>query len=414
MDNSSQLLKIKEVADLLGVTRRTVYRRIWAGELSATKIGGLYYIRQADITAMMKPVEKRGPEPGGLRVGEKQGLLKCGACLRLIRSSDQIAGHCGEEGCEALICNDCAGRSKLRCRRHVVSDLGKWVDARTAFEAGELTTLVRSNQARLREINYLNRIRGRVAQIKTLVHPQTHQMITVENWEALLQRDDERAEVLRLKGKVLLDTKDLAEMPMNAWLLYQIPAKKGQNEAPLDLVVKVLSRLDVMVEDGFDTQALTADELSAYMLQFNEIMEQEQRFRLLVLSSTTGWDDGARQIIAGKGKQGGGSAFTHPMLLIYLYDLETNELIYYTADERLAQYADLFTPLLLSEEAAEAEIAIENELFERGHGSLTLQDANKILPYSERVLRQAFDHMANSGRYRLLELADLGIAIQQK
>jgi len=49
MSEKDKLNRIKEVAELLGVSTRTVYRRIWANELPALKIGGLYYIRQSDL-----------------------------------------------------------------------------------------------------------------------------------------------------------------------------------------------------------------------------------------------------------------------------------------------------------------------------------------------------------------------------
>ena len=49
MSETDKLFRIKEVAELLGVSTRTVYRRIWSNELPAVKIGGLYYIRQADL-----------------------------------------------------------------------------------------------------------------------------------------------------------------------------------------------------------------------------------------------------------------------------------------------------------------------------------------------------------------------------
>ena len=49
MSETDKLFRIKEVAELLGVSTRTVYRRIWSNELPAVKIGGLYYIRQSDL-----------------------------------------------------------------------------------------------------------------------------------------------------------------------------------------------------------------------------------------------------------------------------------------------------------------------------------------------------------------------------
>ena len=83
----SEYMKIGEAAQFLGVARRTVYRRIWSGDLAASKVGGLYYIRRADLEAMLdsgrkkaSPQEEHRPQPA----------LKCGACFRLLESDAQI------------------------------------------------------------------------------------------------------------------------------------------------------------------------------------------------------------------------------------------------------------------------------------------------------------------------------------
>ncbi len=78
------------------------------------------------------------------------------------------------------------------------------------------------------------------------------------------------------------------------------------------------------------------------------------------------------------------------------------------------QYAELFNPALLTEEAVDAEEEIENLMLEKGHSSLTLINAVKELPFSELVIKETFKRMANTGNYRLVELEDIGLAIQKK
>ncbi|HPL82192.1 MAG TPA: helix-turn-helix domain-containing protein, partial [Anaerolineaceae bacterium] len=73
MVQESKLLRIKEVADLLGVNVRTVYRRIWDGKLPASKVGGLYYIRESDLQALLQLDSDEN---------EKKAGLKCDSCLR--------------------------------------------------------------------------------------------------------------------------------------------------------------------------------------------------------------------------------------------------------------------------------------------------------------------------------------------
>jgi len=73
----------------------------------------------------------------------------------------------------------------------------------------------------------------------------------------------------------------------------------------------------------------------------------------------------------------------------------------------------LFNPALLAEEALDAELEIENLMLEKGHSSLTLLNATKELPFSELVLLETFKRMAGKGMYRLVELEDIGLAIQK-
>ena len=79
-----------------------------------------------------------------------------------------------------------------------------------------------------------------------------------------------------------------------------------------------------------------------------------------------------------------------------------------------AQYAELFNLALLSEEALDAEMEIENLMLEKGHSSLTLLYAAKELPFSELVLLETFKRMTAKGNYQLVELEDIGLAILKK
>ena len=145
MTPTTNLLRIKEVADLLGVTTRTVYRRIWAGDLPATKLGGLYYVKRTDLDALLGelPVEAGSlslhalPEPV---------LLKCGSCLRVLPSRDRVSASCSAVGCSEVICKDCASKGIQRCRQHVITTDDKWQEALAAQQAGQISLLVRGSQ----------------------------------------------------------------------------------------------------------------------------------------------------------------------------------------------------------------------------------------------------------------------------
>lgn len=51
---SSEILTIKEVADFLKVTERTIYRLAAAKQIPAFKVGGSWRFSQADITEWIK------------------------------------------------------------------------------------------------------------------------------------------------------------------------------------------------------------------------------------------------------------------------------------------------------------------------------------------------------------------------
>jgi excisionase family DNA binding protein len=56
MPNGERLLRIKEVADYLRISDKTVRRMIDAGQLASVKIRGLRLIRWSDLQKMLQPL----------------------------------------------------------------------------------------------------------------------------------------------------------------------------------------------------------------------------------------------------------------------------------------------------------------------------------------------------------------------
>jgi len=407
-DDSSEYLKIDEAARLLRVTRRTVYRRIWSGELPATKVGGLYLIQREDLQAMLTQGRVTSPSD----VAKPEAVLpplKCGNCFRLIGSDAQIGEVCQKAGCDQLICVLCLAEGVQYCVQHSPTKEQKLEEAMQRFRQGEIPVLVRGNIARLRELNFVNRIQARISRIGTLIHPLSGELLTIQDWDTLLDQGDQREDVMHLLSKVMLDTETLTRVPLNAFLYYRIPQRKQPRSLPLEILVQSLSRLPVMLRDGFDTQPLNADDLTPFLVRLSEEAQQTQTFRLVVLAAVTGWDASARQAIQGETR---GGAFVHRSALFYIFDLEKGELLYNLEDDRLRRYAELFAPLLLSEELEEVIQSIEKELLV--YESLTLQYAAQVLPYPQDLIRQAFERLAAAGRYALTEVPELGLAIVRK
>ena len=54
MDNIRQMLSIKEVADMLGVSQKTIRRHIQAGKLISSKLGGVHRIQKSELQKFLK------------------------------------------------------------------------------------------------------------------------------------------------------------------------------------------------------------------------------------------------------------------------------------------------------------------------------------------------------------------------
>jgi len=405
--DSSDYLKINDAARFLGVTRRWVYRRIWSGDLSASKVGGLYFIRRQDLEKLME----QGKTEGFVSETESKPspALKCGYCFRLLASDSLIGDVCEAEGCEELICAQCRAEGIRFCVQHVESRDEQWARVLEEHRAGKWPTLVRSSQARLREVNFIQRLQIRLASIDTVRHPLSEEILSVKKWDDFLREGDERSELMKLLNKAVLEKDWLDRNPLNTFARYHLPRgqEKGKQNLPLTVFAQVLSRSTCMLQKGYDTQPLGADELGVYLQQIGNRAQKDQEFTLAVLASSTGWDESARALI--QGGDGSGSAFSHRWMLVYLTDLETRELIYNRSDSRTREYVDLFNPLLSGEEVEEVAQAVEREM--GIYTSLTLQMALQSLPYPQRTIEKAFKLLASSGRYILTEVEGLGPAI---
>lgn len=406
--SSADYLKIEEVAQILRVSTRTVYRRIWSGDLPASKVGGLYYVRRADLNALLEPGQAL---PSLEPAAAPSAMLKCGACFRLITSEAQVGATCKAPGCERLICSQCLSEGIDECDQHRPSRQQRVQQAEQRLQRGELPLLLTASSARLRELNFLNRLHDRLARLASLVHPVTQEVLNITDWDAILTQGDERAEVMRLAGKVFLDTVTLSQAPLNASLHFRIPPHKNQKGLPLEILIQSLSHIAVMQREGFDSQAFSKDELAAWLVRLSKEAQDNQVMMMVVLAATTGWQDEARRVIQGAagGRPGGEIAFMHRHLLLYLFDLENGDLIYNLQDDRARQYAELFAPLLPAEELREVSAAIETQL--GNYDSLALNYAAETMPYSRELLKRAFERMAGFGEYKLVEIPEDGLTL---
>ncbi len=404
---ASEYVKIAEAARILGVTQRWVYHRILNGELPASKVGGLYLIQRKALDGLIEqgqvvPSPKETNQPAPLPP------LKCGFCFRLLSDDSQVAGLCESEGCSKVICRQCWELDIHFCNQHSPSREQRWKQALVKRQQGLYPVLVKASTARLRETGYLNRIHQRLAEISTLIHPETGEVLTVSDWSAALQSGDERADLMNILGRVVLDAEMTAQMPLNAWHTYHLKSGRGRRQSSLQIHVQAVSRLQEMARDGFDTQGLNADDLNLWLQKTIDEPTRGGDFRLVLLAATTGWAKSARAWVSG----GQSITYHHRLALLYLFDLDSNELVYNKGDDRASRYAELFRPLLAGEELDEISREIEREL--GFSDAVTLESLVRVLPYPAEKIQQALRSMADQGKYVITEMEGLGVTLVKK
>lgn len=115
--NMEKLLSIEDVAEILGLEYKSIYRLIRSGELPAARIGRVYRVSKADLAAFLEQqkqavhVETTGKE----HVAQME--IRCGGCGARIVSELGIAGRC--QVCHAALCAECFGINKKKhCQSH--------------------------------------------------------------------------------------------------------------------------------------------------------------------------------------------------------------------------------------------------------------------------------------------------------
>ena len=112
-----KLLSIEEVAEILDLEYKTIYRLIRGGELPAARIGRVYRVNRADLEAFLERQKQVVHEAATGKKLVAQREVRCGSCGERIVSELGIAGRC--EVCQAALCAECFGINKIkRCKPH--------------------------------------------------------------------------------------------------------------------------------------------------------------------------------------------------------------------------------------------------------------------------------------------------------
>ena len=112
-----KLLSIEEIAEIMGLEYKSVYRLVRSGELPAARIGRVYRVSQADLSAYLERQKQVVQQEASSRAHIAQLEIRCGGCGGRIVSELGIAGRC--EVCQAALCAECFGINHIKvCKVH--------------------------------------------------------------------------------------------------------------------------------------------------------------------------------------------------------------------------------------------------------------------------------------------------------
>ncbi|GAB4496687.1 MAG: hypothetical protein OHK0052_07000 [Anaerolineales bacterium] len=394
---SPDYLTIEEAAQYLRVSARTVYRRIWNGDLPAARFGGMYRISKQDLDDLLQGKSLMRPK---FEDPAPAARLKCSQCYKLLdTTAQQQATTCAEPGCTALVCADCRKNNLAYCKTHTPTDTERWQRAQQRFARREIPVLVQNLQARLLERNYTQRMLIRLSQYESIQHPFANALLSVRNWDACLTLSEEREQMMHILNTPALQTDLLARNPRNTRLVFNLPLPKGAHLPALQIHIQVLSRLNAMLKDGFDTAPLNLEDINARIEALHQHAESEDFSAIVVFASVTGWDAQFCQRDLPK--------ILHRRILWFFYDMQTQQLHYqpHNVVPNAAGYAELLRPNLPEEELNTLLSELQNELLMAN--SLALSAALRAFPaVREPLMRQAFERLATSGKYTLIELPE--------
>jgi len=400
----AQYLSIKDVAEWLNVDYKTIYRLIRQQELPAAKVGGVYRIRREDVQTY---VERQFPASALEDMAVPQGA-KCAVCQRLLHTPNDVGGVCMDAGCEAPICATCWQTDKRRyCAIHqpLHADLVRETPIYRPNK-GSSTPVLTAQEARRREQQYITRFDTKVRRITKLWHPVRQQVISPSRpWEQLHRATDEVETLMALLHTGFLDETLEREMPLNVASRYTLPGA-GAQQPGLILEAQVLSPLSVLVKEGFATEPLSMDVLAPVLERCVQTAEAQSSAYLIGIVATTGWAVDAIAAITG-GETG--QAFSHPLVLPCLVDLESLVLTFNTQDTRIAPLASLFAVRLPEEELEHAIALIEREL-RRSH-SVAAADLLAEPGMDTAIVGRAFARLVQQGTHRIETLPDIGEVI---
>lgn len=450
-----EYLSIKEAAERLDVEYKTVWRLVNDGKLPAAKVRGVWRISEADLNAFFEQQKQEAAKASAnrcsacgkrimsaLSVGgrcqtceapiclscwrieerrfcrrhaaeeaepEEAITVQCARCKQAISSIDMAGGRCSAPECDALLCMNCWRKPDGRlCSEHAPTEDDKLKAARARLERGEIDRLVTSMEARAREISFISRFDQKVRQVASVRDPVTEKVLRITDWDRCHVPEDDTDQLLEILGVGYLDKAFLSRVPLNLRSCYKVPAP---SEPSLIIEAATFSHLEAHAQTGFDTTPVTLSDLIPYLQERADQAESLGATYVLGIAATTGWDEEAAAYIRADTR---GRSYSHRLLLPYLIDLYTSDLIYNELDERMASLADLFSPKLVGEEVQTVVDYVLQSMRTSGQSSLTARQVTLDLAVRPEVVQKAFRQLSSDGEFTMEEISGLGLVIARR
>ena len=448
-----EYLGIRETAELLDVEYKTVWRLVNEGKLPAAKVRNVWRISAADLEAFLEKQKMLAadrcagcgrPIMSALSVGgrcqvceaplcvncwriedrrfcslhqseegteEETAPIHCARCRQMIASVEMTGGRCEAPGCEALLCVNCWREPDGRlCSQHAPAEGKKLEAARARLNRGEIDRLVTGLEAKTRELNFIARFDQKVRQVATLRDPRTGEVLRIADWDRCQVTGDDSDQLLEILGVGYLDKALLGRVPANLRSRYEVPAPRERSPR---LIIEAIafSHLEAHARDGFDTVPAALSDLLPFLQDRAAQAEAMDATYVLGIAATSGWDEEAAGYIRA---DVGGRSFSHRLLLPYLIDLHTNEVIYNTLDERMAVLADLFSPRLFGEVVQTVVDYVQQTMLTSGLNSLTASQVTQALSVRTEAVREAFRQLSGDGHFITEEISGLGLVIARR
>jgi excisionase family DNA binding protein len=410
---------LRELAEYLNVEYKTLYRQVIAGNLPAIRIGGIFRIRQEDVDAFLEKMrvpQKKERESlvntfrediyASLHPERKVSGLVCARCSRLIKSIHMIGGECQYPGCGAILCSECYANEEDRyCLEHTISAREKLDQAKQRLKKKEIDLLVTAEEARERELNFINRFDQKIRQSKHITSPINGTLQIVDSWDDIHEEEVESDITPPSLLKIPDHVATAKTFPRNMSSSYHFGRRGNSGKTNSAFVVKAtcISHLHEYFQNGFDTRPLNHAELIWLLEQEIEKAKANHSLYIVGIGSPTGFDTQAQQTICGEADQ---RVFSSLYVAVCLVDLNANRLFCNPMDSRIKPFIDLYQGDLNGEAVSRVKNFLRNKLAERA--SQSIAEVVEATGEHTDVVAQAFAELGKEEGYSVAKTTDKG------